>query len=586
MDYWRPEFTIEHRADGAILMRQIGELPDHPSTLADYLDKWADQTPDQTWLARRVQGGDWRRISYREARASARALGAALLAMGLGPDRPLLILSENSLEHGLLGLACLYVGIPYAPLSPAYSLVSKDHERLKGAADLLNPGAIFADDGDAFAGAIAAIAAPDRHVVTCRNPARGAAAFDGLLAHDPAAADAARAAIGPDTVVKYLFTSGSTGAPKAVINTNAMMTVVQAMIRDCYRFLEYEPPVILDWAPWNHTAAGNKVAYLALTNGGSYYIDDGRPTPDGMAETIRNLREIACTWYFNVPAGHDRLVEALEADEALARTFFSRLRMVFYAGAGMAQHTWDRLAAVGRRIRGEDVLICTSLGATETAPTALSWTEPETRQGNVGVPLKGLTMKLAPTGGKFELRLKGPSIFPGYYGNPEKTAEVFDEEGFYCLGDAVKPVDPDDLTRGLRFDGRLAENFKLSTGTWVAAGAVRIALVDALGGLARDAVIVGENRPALGALLWLSDAAMRMDRADLRAALQARLAAHAEAATGSSGRVTRIAPLLAAPSFDKGELTEKGSINQRALRANHESATEALFEGRGEVIAI
>jgi feruloyl-CoA synthase len=576
-EFWNPRFEYERREDGTILMRQTDPLEPYLTVLADYLDKWADEAPNQIWLARRNKEGDWLRITYREARAKARALGAGLLQLGLGPDRPLLILSENSLEHGLLSLACLYVGIPYAPVSPAYSLVSKDHAKLKAVAKLLRPGAVFADDGAAFAPALASIEAARGPIINHRNRLNGALDFADLLKTETKDADQARTRVTPETVVKYLFTSGSTGSPKAVINTNAMITANQAMVRDCYRFLNEEPPIVLDWAPWNHTAAGNKVSYMVLTNGGSYYIDDGKPSADGMVETVRNLREIPCTWYFNVPAGWDRLVGELESDDALAQTFFSRLRMMFYAGAGMAQHTWDRLRKVACKTTGRDVLIGSSLGATETSPFALAWTRAETQAGNIGVPSRGLTMKLAPVGDKLELRLKGPSITPGYLGDPEKSAEAFDEEGFYCMGDALRPVDPDDLSLGFLFDGRTAENFKLSTGTWVAVGVVRAALVDAMDGLIRDAVIVGENASELGALLWLSEAGQGMTGEALNETLTEKLKAHGSAATGSASRVRRVAVLNHEPSFDKGELTEKGSLNQRALRNHNAHAIEQLY---------
>jgi len=583
--FWLPEFDYETRTDGTVIMRQKGALPDHMPTLADYLDHWADAAPDRVWLARREQradqpNGDWQRITYLEARDHARRIGAALLALGLGPDRPLLILSENSLEHALLGAACFYVGIPYSPVSPAYSLVSTDHGKLSGIAKALNPGAIYADDGAAFGPALAAIAGPGQMVITKTNPTPDALLFDSLLRSDPAGAAPARAAVAPETVVKYLFTSGSTGAPKAVINTNRMICAAQAMVRDCYRFLSKSPPVVLDWAPWNHTAGGNKVSYLVMSNGGTYYIDDGRPVNGKFDETLRNLHEVSCSWYFNVPLGYDRLVDAMERDEALAERFFAKLDMLFYAGAGMAQATWDRLSALGRRVKGRDVLLATGLGATETAPFALACTEIQDTAGNVGVPARGLVLKLVPNGGKLEARLKGPSITPGYLNEPERTAEAFDDEGFYCLGDALRPADPADFARGFVFDGRIAENFKLSSGTWVAVGALRAGLVDAMGGLIRDAVITGENEAQLGALLVLSDKARAMEPGALHAALYERLAAAARAATGSASRVRCAAVVPREPSFDRGEMTEKGSLNQRALRSHHADFITDLHAGR------
>ncbi|APE45444.1 feruloyl-CoA synthase [Sulfitobacter alexandrii] len=565
-DFWQPAFAYETRPDGTVLMRQRAPLGDFHPRLADYFDHWADTTPDQSWIARREAGGAWRRITYGAARAQVQAIAASLLTMGLGPDRPLLILSENSLEHALLGMACAYVGVPFAPVSPAYSLVSQDHAKLRDIAATLAPGALFADDGAAFAPALTAIAREARQVITLRNDPPGAVTFDSLLAGDPAAARAARAALNADTVLKYLFTSGSTGSPKAVINTNGMICASQAMIRDCYRFLVRRPPVVLDWAPWNHTAAGNKVFYMVTTNGGTYYIDDGRPVAGRFDETLRNLRDVSCTWYFNVPVGYDMLVTALENDPTLAETFFRDLGMMFYAGAGMAQRTWDRLRAVGRAATGREVLLATGLGATETAPFALACTEIQERSGNVGVPAPGLTLKLVPNGGKLEARLKGPTITPGYYADPRKTAEAFDDEGFYRFGDALRPADPEDFSKGFFFDGRIAENFKLATGTWVAVGAVRAAVVDALDGLVRDAVITGEDRHELGALLLLSDKAQKLEPAALRQALTERLAAAAGAATGSAARVRRAVVLSREPSFDRGEVTEKGSLNQRAMR--------------------
>lgn len=586
-DFWVPEFVYDHRADGSIIMRQSADLAPYLPTLADYLDKWADATPDQTWMARRDNSGDWRKISYGAARMQALAIGGALLQLGLGPDRPLLILSGNSLEHALLGAACFQVGIPYAPVSPAYSLVSKDHGKLRDIAASLKPGAIYAEDGAEFAPALAAIAHCGATSICLRNPGNEAVTFDSLLQGDIQSARAARSQIGADTVVKYLFTSGSTGTPKAVINTNGMICANQAMVRDSYRFVTKRPPVVLDWGPWNHTASGNKVSYLVLTNGGSYFIDDGKPVPGKFDETLRNLREIACTWYFNVPVGWDMLVEQLEADPALAQTFFSQLSMMFYAGAGMAQHTWDRLRAVGRATTGREVLLSTSLGATETAPFALSCTTMQDKAGNVGVPARGLSMKLVPNGGKLELRLKGPSITPGYLNDPDRTAEAFDEEGFYCMGDALRPADPDDFSKGFIYDGRVAENFKLNTGTWVAVGAVRAGLVDAFGGLIRDAVITGENETELGALVLLTPKGRALTPDARDAALRAALAAHAKAATGSSTRVRRMMVLTDEPSFDRGEITEKGSLNQRAMRSSHAALIAQLHAGTGAgVIAL
>ncbi|SEQ81823.1 feruloyl-CoA synthase [Loktanella sp. DSM 29012] len=577
--FWTPRFAYDRRADGTILMRQTDPLPDHPQVMAAYLDHWAQTAPDRTWIARRGPDGNWITVSYAQALDAARRLGAGLLDLGLTADRPLLILSENSLEHALLGLASAYVGVPFAPVAVPYSLVSQDHGKLRDIAVTLNPGAVFADDAATFTKALGATSADGRAVITCRNARSGDVRYDDLMTSDPAPADAARAGLTADTVLKYLFTSGSTGTPKAVINTNGMVCASQAMVRDCYRYLSDDPPVTLDWAPWNHTAAGNKVFYLILTNGGTYYIDDGRPAPGKMNETLRNLSEISCTWYFNVPVGYDQLVAALEQDDALAQRFFAKLGMLFYAGAGMAQQTWDRLSAVGLRITGRRVLLATGLGATETAPFTLACTDVQDQSGNVGVPARGVTLRLVPVGDKLEARIKGPNVTPGYLGDPVRTEEAFDDEGFYRLGDALRPADPDDLSKGFYFDGRLAENFKLTTGTWVAVGALRARLVDAMGGLIRDAVIVGEDQPELGALLWLTPG---VDSG----AVQEALAQAAQAATGSASRVKRAIPLDHDPSLDAGELTEKGSLNQRQLRANRTELIAALYAGGEGVMTV
>ena len=586
--FWDPSFEITKRDDGTVLMQQVEPLAEALPTIADYLDLWADKAPDRTWLARRNDQGLWNTITYGQARDQAKRLGGALLALGLGPDRPLVILSGNSLEHGICGLACLYVGIPYAPLSTAYSLISQDHGKLRDITTLLQPGAFFADDTARYERAIQAVAGTNTAVIGVHNLIDGALDYRHLLngssAKDRERAESARAALTRETVLKYLFTSGSTGSPKAVISTNGNLTSNQAMVRDCYRFLETEPPIVLDWAPWNHTAAGSKLSYMILTNGGTYYIDDGKPTADGIETTVQNLRDIACTWYFNVPAGFDRLVNALEADAELAQTFFSQLKMLFYAGAGMSQQTYDRLSAIARSTTGKDILISSSLGATETGPFTLTWTEIERSAGKVGIPGRGITLKLVGDEDRYELRVKSPSITPGYYGDPEATAQAFDEEGFYKMGDAIRPEDPKDLSRGFYFDGRLAENFKLNTGTWVSVGAVRTALVDSLAGVVRDAIIVGEDQAELGALVWLAEAASSLSAEALAARLQAGLEAHVRTATGSASRVRRITVLQDPPSFDRGEVTEKGSINQRALRHARRAQVDTLYAGGPGVI--
>ena len=581
---WSPEFEIETRPDGTIVMQQTGALPSAERSIPDSLVKWAKATPEATFIAQRGDDGDWRRVSYATALGYVRALGTGMLQLGLGPDRPLLILSENSIEHAMLGLAAQYVGVPYAPLSTAYSLVSTDHGKLKDIARLLRPGLVFATDGQAYAAALQSIADLGHTALNVRNPAKGALLYDDLLATPPGPnADAAFAALTGDTVGKYLFTSGSTGSPKAVINSQAMMTSNQTLIADCYRFVMDRPPVVVDWAPWNHTAAGNKVFNMVLTNGGTYYIDEGKPTPALIGKTIRNLKDISPTWYFNVPAGYDMLVEAMKSDDALRQSFFKDLDMMMYAGAGMAQHTWDDLLRLSCETVGHEVLLATGLGSTETGPFALMCTDRQTKAGNVGVPALGITLKLVPNGDKLEARLKSPSITPGYLGDPDKTAEMLDDEGYYCIGDALRPADPDDLTKGFFFDGRTAENFKLGTGTWVAVGALRASMIDHFGGLIRDAVIVGEGREHLGAILIAQNLA-DVGTANNREALQDRLNSFAKQASGSSNRVMRAIVIDTPPDIDKGEVTDKGSINQRAVISNRPDLVETLFSDAPTVL--
>lgn len=592
---WNVELATQTRADGSILVRQTGALPPYPDRITDRLVHFAAVAGDRTWMAQRGSTGAWRRVSYAQALDAARRIGTALLSHGLSADRPILILSDNSLEHALIVLGAYYSGIPFSAISPAYSRVSTDFAKLRDIASIMTPGLVFADDGALFETAIERAFSPDVPVVSVRNilPGRGID-FASLLEAEPGPAiEAANEAIGPDSIVKFLFTSGSTGSPKPVIQTQRLICSNQAMVLDCYAFLSEAPPVLVDWAPWNHTASGNKVFNIALYNGGTYYIDEGKPAPGRIAETIRNLREIAPTWYFNVPAGYEMLADAMRSDAVLRRSFFDRIQMIMYAGAGMAQHTWDALEEMAVETVGHRVLLATGLGATETGPFAMMCTEFQERAGNVGVPAKGVELKLVPQGSRLEARLRGPSITPGYWRNAKLTAEAFDEEGYYRLGDALRPADGEDLARGFFFDGRLAENFKLATGTWVAVGLLRAALVDHMGGLVRDAVIAGENETEIGALLVPAPAAIRarvgmpaeIDDATLLASDAARALIAAELwrfsanATGSASRIARAILLTEPLSLDRGEITDKGSVNQRAVLRHRASLVEALYRG-------
>ena len=592
---------METRADGSILVWQEAGLSGWPRATTERLLHWAKARPDATWLAERDGTGGWWRVNYAEGAASVQAIGSALLAMGLSVERPLLILSGNSVAHALMALGAQHVGIPSAALAPAYALAGEDRAKLTSVVAQLTPGAVFADHAGPFLPAISAVLGADVPLVSVTGQAtdRQTIPLEDLLATAPSAAMmAAHAGVTGETVAKFLFTSGTTGSPKAVVQTHGMICANQEMVAAAYGFTPDDPPVIVDWAPWNHTASGNKVFHMALHNGGTYHIDDGRPTPDGIARTIANLREVAPTWYFNVPIGFQFLLDAMEKDEALADHFFSRLKMLMYAGAGMSQPVWDRLAALAARKVAGGVPIVSGLGATETGPFALYYAEKKDAPGNIGYPARGVVLKLVPAEGKMEAWLKSPSITPGYWRNPALTAQAFDEEGFYRLGDALRFAVPGDPAAGFVFDGRLAENFKLATGTWVAVGALRAGLVNALGGLVSDAVIAGEEKDDLRALLVPSWAAMRavaglgaeaaqgevLAHPALRAALTERLTAHARAATGSASRIVAALVLEAPLSFDRGEVTDKGSVNQRAVLRERADLVAALYGDDARVI--
>jgi feruloyl-CoA synthase len=591
---WSPRVAWEERANGEFIIWREDRLGPYPGRLNERLVHWASVAPDRVWMADRQGTGPWREMGYAEALDKVRRIGQFLLDAGLSAERPLVILSENSIEHALMALGAQHVGVPSAAIAPAYASAASGFAKLREIAGQIAPGMVFADDGADFAPAIDAVFGPDMPLAAARNLPAGRSNIHGfatIAATEPTAAvDDAFAATGPDTVAKFLFTSGTTGAPKAVIQTQRMLCSNQEMVVDCYAYFRDEPPVVVDWAPWNHTASGNKVFNLTIYNGGSYYIDRGKPGPALIGQTIANLREIAPTWYFNVPAGFEMLIEAMRVDEKLRRNFFSRLKMLMYAGAGLAQHTWDALGELSEQTLGERVPLTTGLGSTETGPFALYCTEPQDRPGNIGIPAQGVTVKLVPVDDKYELRLKGPNVTPGYWRNPKLTAEAFDEEGYYRIGDAVKFATPGDPRDGFYFDGRTAENFKLNTGTWVAVGVLRAQLVNQFGGLIRDAVITGENRAELGALAVpfmpvLRELAGEPDLSDdavlahprVRAALAEKLAAHQREASGSATRIKRILLMTEPLRFEKGEVTDKGSINQRAVLAQRGALVEALY---------
>ncbi|MCO6392915.1 AMP-binding protein [Aliihoeflea aestuarii] len=582
------------RESDVIRVKARAPLDSYPRSLIDRLRYWSEIAPDRVFLADRGQDGEWRRLTYADALDKARSIGEALLARNLSVERPVVILSGNSIEHGLMALGAMMAGIAYAPVSPAYSLVSSDFAKLKHIFSLLTPGLVLTAYGAPFADALDAVLTDDMELVVGRNAPAGrkTTPFDDLLAVEPdRAVDAAEKTLSGDTVAKFLFTSGSTGMPKAVINTHRMMACNQVMIATALAFLKDKPPVMVDWLPWNHTAGGNHNFGIALHNGGTLYIDDGNPTPAGIERTVRNLEEVAPTLYFNVPKGFEMLADHLARNEKLRRTFFSKVELLQYAGAGLAQHVWDALERLAIETVGEKIMIVTGYGSTETAPFASTTTWPVTRPGEVGLPAPGLELKLVPNAEKLELRLKGPSITPGYWRQPDKTAECFDEDGFYRIGDALKFVDPDDVDKGFLFDGRVSEDFKLSTGTWVNMAGVRGSVISACAPLVRDVVLTGLDRNHIGALLVLDFDAARKADPDLAKANEETIARHpcvrveiqkcldmlAAKSTGSSNLVARAIILDAPPSIDRHEVTDKGSINQRAVMAARADQVDHLY---------
>jgi feruloyl-CoA synthase len=588
------DVTVERGADGSFYMRSRRQLGPYDARLTDWLDRWAAEAPDRTFLAERDATGSWRRISYVETRTRVRALAQALLDRRLSAERPILILSGNGIDHATLALAAMYVGVPYAPVAPAYSLQAKDYASLRQVFERMRPGLVFAYDGARFERPLASVAPPDVEVVVSTSaPAGMAATWLAALAATPVTpqVDTARDRVGPETIAKVLFTSGSTGRPKGVINTQRMLCANQEMLRSVLRFVHDAAPVLCDWSPWNHTAGGNHNFGLVLHNGGTLYIDDGKPTPALFDRTLRNLREISCTAHFAVPRVYEMLMPHLRSDAVLRETFFRNLKIIFYAAAGLGQRFWDELRAISLEACGEELLIMTGFGATETAPFALTTGVEGAFAGMVGFPAPGMDVKLTPTGSKLEARVRGPNVTPGYWGDQALTDAAFDDEGFYRLGDAMRFVDPADPASGLVFDGRLAEDFKLSTGTWVSVGPLRARVLAALAGYAQDVVITGHDRDFVGALVFPNPVACRtlasadgdtplssvLDHPGVRQTFQAAFDSMACESTGSSTFVARALLLDEPPSLDAREVTDKGSINQKAVITHRQALVEELY---------
>ena len=559
---------VENRRDGSIVLRSPQKLGFYARCVTEWLVKWSDQVPDRTFLAER-SGDRWKKLTYRETYGAVRRIGQALLDRNLNAERPVAILSDNGIDHALLALGAMHVGVPVAPVSPAYSLMSKDFGKLKYIFDLVKPGLVFAADPQKFAPALAAVGAKSVSVAE-------------LLETNPGSTQEREfAKVKPDTVAKILFTSGSTGIPKGVVNTHRMLCANQQMLAQAWPFVEERAPVVVDWLPWNHTFGGNHNFNLVLRNGGTMYVDGGKPAPGLVETTVRNLKEVAPTMYFNVPRGYDLLLPFLEKDAELRRNFFRDLDVLFYAAAALPQNLWDRLIRLAKDEENTKLAMLSAWGSTETSPLATSVHFRMERAGVIGLPVAGCELKLVPAAGKLEVRVRGQNVTPGYYKRADLTQAAFDDEGFYRIGDAVRFADPADPAKGMVFDGRVAEDFKLSTGTWVHVGALRIALISAGDPLIQDAVITGHDRSEVGALVFLSPAAKDLPPQETRARLSNALKTMQGT---SSTRPARLLVMTEPPSIDANEITDKGYMNQRAVLERRAALVETLYAGGEGVI--
>ncbi|HWK26439.1 MAG TPA: feruloyl-CoA synthase [Solirubrobacter sp.] len=594
-----PRIVGEDLPDGSRVLRSEMALEPYEPSLGVLLRHWAAEAPDRVFLAEREGDGDWIELTWGEANRKASAIAQALLDRDLGPERPLMILSGNAIDHALLTLGGFLAGVPVVPVSPAYSLMSQDYGKVKHIAALVKPGLVYAADAGPFGGVLSTIDFGGAEIVLSKGT--GATALSELLDTAPTAAvDAALAAVGPDSIAKVLFTSGSTALPKGVLNTHGMLCANQQSLAQIWPFTEDTPPVLVDWLPWNHTFGGNHNFNLVLKRGGTMYIDAGRPAPPLIGISVRNLTEIAPTIYFNVPAGYGALLPFLERDAELRARFFERLDLIFYAAAALPQDLWTRLENVARSERGEPVMMTSSWGLTETSPLATAAHFPIDRAGVIGVPVPGVELKLAPVDDKFEMRIKGPNVTPGYLGQPEATRLAFDEDGWYRTGDAGRMEDPDDPNRGVVFDGRVVEDFKLMTGTFVSVGNLRVAALAAASPLLMDAVVCGHDRDYVALLAWPQVAAARELAGDpeatpeqlvrspeVAAFLRERFAEYNRQHPASSTRIDRVLLLAEPPSLDANEITDKGYVNQRAALQRRAVHVAALFaDAPGEEVII
>ena len=595
IDFLPREIDAERRANGEIILRQRIPLNEYQRCIPLYLAKWAEERPDQTWLAQR-RGPDraWKRVSYAQAKRDVDAVTQALIDMKLTPEQPVAILSGNSIEHALMTQAAMQAGVPAAPVSPAYSLMSQDHAKLRYIFDLIKPGLVMVQDGVVFGKALTALDLTGVTVVHVDRAPEGipSIAWSDLVATKRTdAVDRALAAVGPKSVGKLLFTSGSTGMPKAVINTQEMMCANVVMGQMTRKRKESDPRmVVLDWLPWNHTMGGNAGFHALLAEGGTLYIDDGRPVPGMFDETLRNLKEISPTYYTNVPAGFAVLATALENDDTLAKSFFKDLGILGYGGATLPDDLYTRMQRLAVKYTGHRIVFFTGWGSTETAPTATSTYWETERVGLIGLPHPGVELKMVPAGPKYEMRIRSVIVTPGYYRQPDLTAKAFDEEGYYKIGDAGTFVDANDPTKGLIFAGRVVEDFKLTSGTFVHVGSLRVAAIAAASPVIQDALVAGQDREFVGLLAWPNLEACRLVAGKVDAPLaelvhdpaikehlKKSLHAHNAQSQGSSMRIARVMLMTEPPSIDGNELTDKGYINQRAALERRNALVERLY---------
>ncbi len=590
------------RADGSILLRSKHPLSATVERTGDWLHQWADTAPGRVFLAER-SGAGWREENYKSVLEKVRAVGAALLARGLDDTTPILVMSGSGVDHGILALAAQYVGVPLVPVAEQYALVHGAHGRLREVIGLINPKLAYVDDAARFGEALALEALQSVEIVASRPDGkaggkaegradgRAVTAFADLLKGDGGIdVDAAFSKVTPDTVGKILMTSGSTSSPKGVLTTHRMMCVNQVQLADALPFLRRRPPVILDWLPWNHVFGGSHNFNMMLANGGSLYIDDGKPVKGLFERTLENLNLKTGTLAFNVPLGFGMLLSALEKDADLRRRFFQDLDLIFYAGASLPQEVWSGFERMAMEVAGEVPLMTSSWGLTETAPCAMMQQEPAPRSGIVGVPVNGVTVKLLPDADmRCEVRVKGPNIMPGYHGDPERTREAFDEEGYFITGDAMVFLDPDDPDKGMRFDGRISEDFKLQSGTWVRAAQLRLDMLSLLAPLAADLVITGADRQQIGVMIFPNAEELTREGFDLagdggalscallRGEIHRRLGERAREISGSSTRVSRAIVLAEPASMPDGEMTAKGNLNFRKVLTRRAALLERLY---------